>query len=299
MASGSGTTIGVVRTGGNPVTNPTGGRKILDVAELNAGSSAIVSPGVPVGFPGNPVRLLDLHADSSQGQVVTVTMSQQLQTNDMMASYPIRGIIEFGNGGATSTVEFDIPPPDPLAAIGIPTLIPLTFPKSGVALSVPAGSIRIYARNDSNAPFLLGAGTIGSGGVTTPGATFIDPIVFAHVAYNSVFGSVPPTRTIYLAGNGNTLGAGNGTTFADIPPFATGVRFSAGSAQGFPPYALSPGFRVSIVYDPLGLNAFTYDVAPGTDGHIEFGQMAAYFVVTNTGIAPINTLNAIFDIGNF
>ena len=288
--------IRVVRSG-RPLSQSNEGRQLLDGAELNAGASFIVSPNPQAGLPGNLVRILDLHADSKEGRVITVTMSQQSVPSGFITTGPVRGLIEFGNGGAISTVEFDIPPPDCLATFftGTPTNIPLFFKNSGVSLSVPAGSIRVYARNDANAGFIQVSlpNVIGNLDGT-------DPTVFAHASYNAVFGAVAPTRTVYLAPSFGVPFPNGSTLVCDVPPFATGVRFMIGPIPSLfvaPPFIPSPQINVALC-TPWGY-ASTYQVPAGSDGYRQFSGDVNIVSIENTSGGPINGVAAVFDIGNF
>lgn len=295
MSLGSGTTIGVVKQGQE---NTDTGKQLLDVAELNAGSSFTVQAGTP-GLPGNPVKLLDLRADSKNGKVVTVTFSQQFVTaplNGNAPSQPVVGIIEFGNGSAFSTVEVDIPPPDLLSAI-FPAYAPYVFQKSGVCLSVPAGSLRVYARNDSS-QILAGIRSGPNGPVqlgTTQGVQGQDPTVYAHVSYLSTFGAVPPTRTLYLISPGGfALGIGEIIVF-DIPPFATSYRLYSSSVTT-PTVSSQMNVQISFIN---GIYTYNYVQPVGSDGFQSLPGGASTIGVTNTSGALINSLLAVFDIGNF
>jgi hypothetical protein len=280
---------------GRPLSQSNEGRQLLDVAELNAGASFSVPPSPTPGQPGNLVRILDLHADSKEGRVITVTMSQQPVTTGNFTSGPVRGIIEFGNGGAISTVEFDIPPPDCLGSFTQPGILSLFFKNSGVSLSVPAGSLRVYARNDANAGFIQVPlpNVIGSLAGDTPN-------VFAHASYNAVFGAVAPTRTVYLAPPQGVPFPNTSTLVCDVPPFATAVRFMRGPIPGLfvvPPLVPSPQINVALC-TPWGY-ASTYQVPAGEDGYRQFSADVNVVSVENTSGGPINGVAAVFDIGNF
>lgn len=253
---------------------------------MNLGSSSIIAPGV-IGVPGPTTRLLDLRSDSPLACVVTVTLSQQLQNpggSGIFPNEPIIGSLTFGNGGAESTVEFDVPPADSTGEVN-KALIPQRILRSGVSVSVPAGSLRVYAKCDRN-----------NGLITDPtvplGFGTESPIVYAHVAYGSVYGSMPPTRTVYIANFAAPLNPSVSATCA-VPAFATGVRFMA--SDGIT--AISAPLNVSIS-SASGLYSFSYNVAAGSDGFAVIPGNAKNLVVTNTGANPIS-LAAVFEIGNF
>jgi hypothetical protein len=266
-------------------------QRLLDNQELNLGSSAIISPGQVNLVPGLPSRLLDLRADSPLAQVVTVTMAQALQdpNSPLGTTCPIVGIIEFGNGGEYNYVEFDVPSPDAhtVNAPPLPSGGSYRYPKSGTAITLPAGSIRVFARNDAKnaltgavAPITAGLGT--------------DPRVSAHIAYGTTSTTVAPTRTVYMFNSANTLAAGS-SSVVQVPPFATGVRFHRmDAALGFS--AVSPVIQVAIMdanNTDLGL---VYDVAAGDPGYAALSNATYQIRVRNTSAVAI-TLAAVFDIG--
>ena len=270
--------IGVVQTSAK--------KRLLDEEEMNLGSSAIIAPGL-IGVPGPTTRLLDLRADSPLAQVVTVTLSQQLQNpggSGIFPNEPIIGQLTFGNGGAESTVEFDVPPADSTGEVD-KTLIPQRILRSGVSLSVPAGSLRVYAKCDRN-----------NGLITDPtkplGFGTESPVVYAHVAYGSVYGSVPPTRTVYMANFLAPL-APTATVTCGVPAFATGVRFMAFDGVT----GISAPLNVSIV-SGSGLYIYAYAVAAGSDGFAVIPGNVKNVAVTNSGANDIS-LAAVFEIGNF
>jgi hypothetical protein len=266
-------------------------QRLLDNQEQNLGNREIIKPGQVTLVPGIVSRLLDLRADSPLAQVVTVSMGQVLQdpTSPVGTSCPIVGIIEFGNGGAFSYVEIDVPSPDAhtINAPPTPTGGSYRYPRSGTAITVPAGSIRVYARNDALnaltgavAPITSGAGT--------------DPEVYAHIAYGTPSTSVAPTRTVYMFNSANTMAAG-AASVVQVPPFATGVRFHRmDAALGFA--AVSPVIQVALM-DNNNINmGLVYNVAAGDPGYVALSNTTYQIRVNNTSAVAI-TLAAVFDIG--
>jgi len=134
---------------------------MLENAEQNIGNSVYLNPQATnnVLSPGtnipqtNPPRILNLAGGSAAGQTtsIVVTASRILQgTQNPSPGYagPITGIIEFGNGGRVTRVEFDVPI-GPYAG-GFATISPSIEPQDGgVIVTVPTSILRVYARYDN------------------------------------------------------------------------------------------------------------------------------------------------------
>ena len=138
------------------------GKHLLDDAEQNIGNSIILQPQVGFGpnqlyatiIPQtNPARLLQLSGGSESGQMTTVvvTAARILQGPDNPTPGipgPITGIIEFGNGGRFTRVEFDVPV-GPFAGDLIKASAAIEPQDSGAIITVPTGVLRVYARYDN------------------------------------------------------------------------------------------------------------------------------------------------------
>lgn len=163
---------------------------LLQNAEQNIGNSAEILPQVgPLGplvntgtcLPDtNPARLLDLSGGSAAGQTTSIvmTVSRIVGSSNPHPGYPgpITGIIEFGSGGRSTRVEFDMPIGPFLGSIL--AALPATEPQDGVVIvTVPTSTLRAYTRYDNRliAPVLnftaptslaqiQGKGFIGPGG---------------------------------------------------------------------------------------------------------------------------------------
>ena len=130
---------------------------LLKNADQNIGNSTILYPQagtVGVVIPTtNPPRLLNLTGGSAVGQTVSVvmTVSRILQGNDNPNPGfpgPITGIIEFGNGGRFTKIEFDLTV-GPFAG-SINEASSAVEPQDGVTIvTVPTGVLRVYARYDN------------------------------------------------------------------------------------------------------------------------------------------------------
>ena len=140
---------------GRDVTSDT--TPLLKNADQNIGNSTILYPQagtVGVVIPTtNPPRLLNLTGGSAVGQTVSVvmTVSRILQGNDNPNPGfpgPITGIIEFGNGGRFTKIEFDLTV-GPFAG-SINEASSAVEPQDGVTIvTVPTGVLRVYARYDN------------------------------------------------------------------------------------------------------------------------------------------------------
>ncbi len=130
-----------------------------NLEELNLGNSLPVSTLTPPGAPpadfrrgkGDPVRILDVVGSSQRSRIMTIAMSSFLKQSDagiLGLGGPIVGIIEFGNGGAFTRLEVDVPFGSASNILG-PNRQPNL--EDGIILSVPGSSFRVSARNDGNA----------------------------------------------------------------------------------------------------------------------------------------------------
>jgi hypothetical protein len=125
-------------------------------AEQNIGNSTLLQPqpgSVATTIPAtNPARLLMLSGPSKSAQTTSIvfTASRVVGADNPNPGYagPITGILEFGNGGRNTKVEFDIPLGPYL---GSPTSAALASEPQdgGIIVTVPTGVLRAYARYDN------------------------------------------------------------------------------------------------------------------------------------------------------
>ena len=133
---------------------------LLMNAEQNIGNSAILqpqvlqSPATATVIPQtNPPRLLNLTGGSAVGQTVSIVMTASrilpgAENPNPGFPGPITGIIEFGNGGRFTKIEFDLVV-GPFAGY-FSTAQPSLEPQDGVVIvTVPTGVLRVYARYDN------------------------------------------------------------------------------------------------------------------------------------------------------
>jgi hypothetical protein len=144
------------------MTRPTHEPKhLLDVdAEQNIGNSATLLPqdgsGPSYGTvtpQTNPDRLLMLSGPSKTAQTTSVVVTAARLTGDAINpspgyAGPVTGIVEFGNGGRFTRVEFDVPVGPFVGAFEGASKN--TEPQDGgTVVTVPSGVLRVYARYDN------------------------------------------------------------------------------------------------------------------------------------------------------
>lgn len=202
------------------------GRGLLQNGELNLGALKDVSPSTGVlsskTGAGVETRILELRGDSKLAKWVTITfnVAPAFPDNPLYNPVvgPLVGIVEFGNGSALNRVEVDIQQGNWLSTIlpGPPYGNGFPLPSGGTMLSVPAGSLRVFARNDGGYQPLGDGNPIGN---TTNTAK-----VTAHAAYGQKPAYEANTRSIaltsptpQLAGFVNACG---------VPPFARGFTIN-------------------------------------------------------------------------
>jgi hypothetical protein len=246
--------------------------ELLDDADLNIGNAIIADPypssdplTPPVIIPiSNPPRIINLDALSRTGKVVTIALTAQtvLRPNiSQQSPTPITGIVEFGNGGQFTRIEVDIPV-GRVFAIG--ANFTLQEPEDGVVyVTVPAGTLRVFARNDSKFITPTNNGFIGSDappfGLPPVDGDADSALVKAFVVYYPIRGSrSAPTKTNYI---GRTSGATVIVYINDpssaylVPPLAKRFRL----LRTIPGFTM-PAFTGSI-YDAAGNTMENFSVA--------------------------------------
>ena len=125
-------------------------------AEQNIGNSTLLQPqpgSVATTIPAtNPARLLMLSGPSKSAQTTSIvfTASRVVGADNPNPGYagPITGILEFGNGGRVTKVEFDVPLGPYLGEFQ--GAIASSEPQDGgIIVTVPTGVLRAYARYDN------------------------------------------------------------------------------------------------------------------------------------------------------
>jgi hypothetical protein len=142
---------------------------LLKNAEQNIGNSAIVAPQpysfpvlvtdfnpgtvIPQPTPGITPRLIDLSGGSAVGQSTSIIMTASRILQGAQNPYPgfagpITGVIEFGSGGRSTKVEFDVPV-GPYAGSLAKASSAIEPQDGGIIITVPTSVLRVYARYDN------------------------------------------------------------------------------------------------------------------------------------------------------
>lgn len=214
--------------------------RLLDDGDQNIGNADTIIPfpsnnaAIAVLRPiTNPTRLLALDSLSPTAQTVTVGLSAAGVFDPVEAvnfPTPITAIIEVGNGSVFHRIEVDVP-------VGRFKLVSGTQeePDDGVVyVNVPAGTLRVYARNDSKLIVPNAIGTVGTpalnpNAILPPvGGFAANAFVKAFVTYFPLRGHInAPTRTYYIgipsSGGGITYSSTITEMYA-IPPLAKRFR---------------------------------------------------------------------------
>lgn len=225
---------------------------LLMDADQNIGNELIIlTPNVtnpPLTIPTqNPDRLINLNAASKAGQMVTVFIGASANTKAPgLPSSFMTAVIEFGNGSRFTSLELDIPMgPFQLTNI-FGTGIPTTAFIGGALLTVPAGTLRVYARSDATlvTPNSFGTLPIAAGlGVEPPQDQAHPTIVTSFAGYYTRATNSAPTKTLWL---GRTRSATRFITVAGINP----------GVYSIPAFAKT----IRILRDPIATTAITFEL---------------------------------------
>lgn len=292
------------------------GIKLLDDAENNVGNSILLEPqSLPPGVPLTVVRqqaingrILNLTASSKVGQSVTVVMTAARSTGVTTGvAGPITGIIEFGNGTVSTSIEFDIPVGPYVGSLR--GTLPGSQPEdSGAVIQVPTGIIRAYARYDNAfiTPNLGGFafGTPGSASFPLfPGAgpfapNLITPIPVNVKAFADYFGRhhTKLYKTQYLYIGDGFLPQAFSETYA-IPPFAKSVQVIPN-----PAVAMTVVLTDSIPIGAASVNHITfnetYTIAANAFPVIPIEGNVTTINLSNTGGGPVvSGMKLVYEIG--
>jgi hypothetical protein len=167
---------------------------LLDNADTNIGNAVDAFPtsNSIITIPNqNPDRILNLNADDSKtGQMASVVVTATNLPNLLIQpapstafgitsfAGPLVAIFEYGNGSTFTAVEVDV------AISNVASFNTTSGLKDGgIVVSLPAGTLRVYGRNDGN--------------LITPSNMFkVDPI-------NGTIQSIPAANVFGTAAQGN------------------------------------------------------------------------------------------------
>lgn len=259
-----------------------GKTRLLDDADQNIGNSQQVdcSNSIIVEPISNPPRIINLDAKSDTGQTACVAIAAQTipQAQGTVASFagPLTAILEFGNGSVSQKVEIDVP-------IGRVQDFrsPASIKQGQVIASVPAGTLRVYGRNDGNLITPSQNQLIGF----PPGSVQFGLAILGNIPRN--FGSWTPTTpniygppsaviqaaATYFALGGPTTGPRNTKTIWVWNGIGIQVRVNLGILGFFPALYWIPALAKSVKLIRLPTtDAFTVDIVD------QAGNMESYTV---------------------
>lgn len=283
---------------------------LLD-ADQNIGNQLpIKTPPVtspPMTVPTqNPDRLLNLNAASKSGQMITVFLGAEALPNISFGLPPspfLTGIIEFGNGSRFSSFEMDIPL-GPTQYSSPSNKTPVAPQNGGILVSVPAGTLRVYARSDASliTPDIFGQLPPDNLGNNPPdrlsppiGTTFTAPasnvLVTAFAGYFTRTALHSPTKTLWL-GTVTALGGVGflGHSYA-IPAFARTISILRDPLTVAISFILQDtvGNKLDTITIPAGTRSDTYKI-PGNASRFLF------FTGTTNPVPNNATIQAIFEL---
>lgn len=261
-------------------------RRMLDAHDLNIGAQKLIVANVPAAVGdagrGRETALLDLEGSSQLGQVVTVVFAAYDPRNSpdgaTLAAEPgcPVGIVRFGNGAGLAEVEIDIPNPNSHAN-------GQAYAAAGTAISVPAGNLRVLARDDGRVQPGTGQGSLVADNVAG------GQLVSAHVVYGNRGSPGKVYRTLFFAITSFAAGA---SVTLRVPAFARSVQFfrqlkhalTASFDMGWT--AGGGPFVMDIVTIAAAADSPVYPVPP----------RVTQIKITNNGATPIASGMAVFEI---
>jgi hypothetical protein len=208
----------------------------------------------------NPPRVLNLGGSSEVGQMMTVVITANLKpvpSTVFEVPTAITAVVEFGNGGVFTRAEVDVP----VGPINFSAVKTNESADGGTVVRVPAGALRVYARNDAHliVPTVLGFAFPGTNPPVT--AVNVAPVlVKAFTGYYSHGALHPPHKTLHLTKNPTVL------PFIpfDIPAFAYPIPAFAKRFRLLRTSAGNPDPAVTgTVYDSNGNALMKFSVAGG------------------------------------
>lgn len=192
---------------------------------------------------------------------------------------PIVGVATWGAGNGTQqSVEFDI-------SNSLPSPATTNSAYGGAVLSVPATSLQIQARNDSN--------LIPRNGDAPLGNTVNNPSVTAGFAIGHRNGTVQLTRTIFSV---NALLGGPlavaGAVLVGVPAFAQRFRmFRSSALNAVQVEMLGTGGILSVISGPY------IDAASVPPSLYTLPANTQIIRITNNGPGTIDVLGTVFELG--
>lgn len=273
--------------------------KLLNDADQNIGNQLTIKTPlatVPpmINPPQNPDRLLNLNAASKSGQMMTVFIGAEASPDTPIGVPPspfLTGIIEFGNGSRFTRLEMDIPL-GPMQFKSAISQTPVAPQNGGILVSVPAGTLRVYARSDGAliTPNVFGALP---GPLSPPIGEFpaSDVLVTAFAGYFTRTAVYAPTKTLWLGKVIALAGVGFIGQAYSIPAFARTISILRDPLTVAIAFLLQDTFGniLDFITIPAGTRSDIYRI-PGNATRFQF------FTGTTTPVPNGTTLQAIFDL---
>lgn len=245
---------------------------------------------------GDPVRILNIEGSDADSETILITLQNEavfLNQSGIPVPGPVTGIVEFGTGSGYAKVEFDIPSPvgGPSSNEPVPpgqSTIFIPQKNNVVTLCLPASSIRVFARNDSQ------IGVLNSFDTTTINDSAVSRNTPAMIRVHAAYGKAnmvreKVVRTYFLVGtSGSPFGVG-ANLFVGLPAFAKRVSFPRISVQQPLEITFSSYYQssaVGIVTVPANDYSY-YDIPPH----------ARTLQISNPGPTVISQLAAVFELG--
>ena len=309
-------------------------RHLLDTdADQNIGNSFLLQPQAGSGGTIVPQssatqsyeRILQLSGPSKAAQTTSVVFTASriqpgpLNPNPGYAG-PVTGIVEFGNGGRFTRVEFDVPLGPYLGTFDNSS--PSVEPQDGgVVVTVPSGVLRAYARYDNllvqsllgptrSMAQYLGVPFVGPGGPVIQGNTPVpaEPVLVKAMAayFTRHWAKLYKTQYCYVGAPGvpaqsipttPTPNGLNPATFC-VPAFAKSVKVLRNPASAAMVVELYDGLFTTINLPTNNNGVDEVAVPAGTSPTIELvGNENVVRVSSATANDKVKFLALVYEIG--
>lgn len=302
--------------------SPTRKNLFDQVSPGNVGNVFQIPASTPFLGPasyGQPVRVLDVSGEDSQGGSLYVSLQQEsvidtatpdgAPAGSLYPEGPLVGIAEFAAGAGIDYVEFDIPTPSiapgevqatlGTVPVGILRNIPVSRRVNGSLLALPASTLRVYARNDAASAWL------GADPATDSALNLNNPkpaTLRVHATYGPRVTQAHLTRTMPLLMAPlltPTMTPGQDITFG-IPPYARRVSFPRLSDT---PATTMGILRILFTLTGYGTGGLAFVAGPyivgATDvGDVEVPVGATSLTIINDSVGiNIDNMLAVFELG--
>lgn len=262
---------------------------------------------------GTPIRVLEIVGADVNGEMICVSVQQERILDNALelsnagvftdtVEGPLVGLVEFGAGAGIGRFEFDIP-----SAIFTPGAVSYydasageqytdgLFPSgrvNGALLSLPASSLRVYVRNDANAPFIIQ----GMPGDPQPVVPLNTLKASAKVRVHATYGRRPYphvlTRTVPIVGRSTRQFAASDDFSIMIPSYSRKLFIPRSSGGGG-----NVTLNVQFYQSATGSLRGPYTIGVGSDGPLDIMPLDTAVRVMNIGPDSAATLSMVFELG--